>query len=401
MDLNEAKIAVDQILDEESQRPTIFYELRGKDFKERLRELVLSMENARELRNRSMGQHGSPVREVSETPEIHELRSTNYKLLMSVYSQIPENNRFELIAHILRRVEKGGPRYNPCPPSYIFPQFLETVCELPLVAEFSIRTGNAEHFFQATTKTDIPTIPLAIMMLHLETTLTLQWNMFSSEQLAQVSERLEPLRKMAEQQMEPSRVQSGKVVHNERYQRGRERQSRQIVDSIDHIAQYCERARYFYLKGALQQKTIIEVENDKFKVEEFLSNLGFSDSLMLALNEAEKDYRDSASPFELKNCLIHFRGFMEHLHLEAAQYIAKIMPGSVHDWDTSTAFLRKNGYITIQQEKFARGIHALISDEWVHPLMSERIFARVLRNVIIEYGFMFLTIMNEKGVVLS
>jgi hypothetical protein len=33
--------------------------------------------------------------------------------------------------------------------------------------------------------------------------------------------------------------------------------------------------------------------------------------------------------------------------------------------------------------------------------MSERIFARVLRNVIIEYGFMFLTIMNGKGVNLT
>jgi hypothetical protein len=71
---------------------------------------------------------------------------------------------------------------------------------------------------------------------------------------------------------------------------------------------------------------------------------------------------------------------------------------STHDWDTSTAFLRKEGYITVQQEKFARGIYALISDEGVHPLMSERVFARVLRNVTIEYGFMFLTVMHGKGV---
>jgi hypothetical protein len=148
----------------------------------------------------------------------------------------------------------------------------------------------------------------------------------------------------------------------------------------------------------LQQNINVVVENDRAKIENFLTKLGFSAQMMQALNEAEKDYRDSESPFELKNALTHLRGFIEHLHLEAAQHIAKTVPGSAHDWDTSTAFLRKEGYITVQQEKFACGIYALISDEGVHPLMSERVFARVLRNVIIEYGFMFLTIMGDKGV---
>jgi hypothetical protein len=67
--------------------------------------------------------------------------------------------------------------------------------------------------------------------------------------------------------------------------------------------------------------------------------------------------------------LTHLRGFIEHLQLEAAQHIATTIPGSTQDWDTSTAFLRKHCYITVQQEKFARGIYALISDEGVHPLI--------------------------------
>ncbi len=44
-----------------------------------------------------------------------------------------------------------------------------------------------------------------------------------------------------------------------------------------------------------------------------------------------------------------------------------ILPGAL-DLALSR-FLRKHDFITTQQEKFARGIYALISDEGVHPLM--------------------------------
>ncbi len=247
----------------------------------------------------------------------------------------------------------------------------------------------------------MPTRALAIMMIHLEEIFALQWNLFSNDQFRGIYEWLKPLRDMADKQTHSSRGTRVQMVENLDYNPGRQAETSQIVDSIDHIAGYCQRGRFFYLKGTLQQNTNIEVENDKARVEEFLKKLGFSGDLMSALNEAEKDLRDSASPFELKNCLTHLRGFIEHLHLEAAEQIAKTTPGSAHDWDTSTAFLRKRDYITAQQEKFARGIYSLISDEGVHPLMSERIFARVLRNVIIEYGFMFLTIMDGKGVKLT
>ena len=237
------------------------------------------------------------------------------------------------------------------------------------------------------------------MMIQLEETFALQWNLFSNEQLAHVYEWLKPLREMADKQTHSARgPRSRQMVQNSDYKLGREREANQIVDSIDRIASYCQRGRFFYLKGTLQQNTNVEVENDKSRVEDFLQQLGFSAAMKQALNEAEKDFRASASPFEFKNCLTHLRGFLEHLHLEAAQHIAKTVQGSTHDWDTSTSFLRKRDYITPQQEKFARGIYALISDQGVHPLMAERIFARVLRNVIIEYGFMFLTIMNAKGV---
>ena len=386
MELNEAKFAVDQILHEECQRPTIYYEDVGEGVG---------------ARKNLWAQRKDKIRDVTGMPQIFRFGGDNYDLLMAVYGQLPEKSRQDLIVYELLRVECGGTHVFPKPKDYSFPSFANYVSELPLVAEFSIRTGHGEQFFQATAKAKFPTTSLAIMMIQLEETFALQWNLFSRDQLARVYGWLKPLRETADKQTHSSRGTPGKMVENPHYMRGRERESQQIVDSIDRIAGYCQRGRFFYLKDALQQNTNVEVENDKSKVEEFLSRLGFSTDLMRALNEAEKNFRDSASPFELKNCLTHFRGFVEHLHLEAAQHIAKTIPGSTHDWDTATSFLRKHDFITTQQEKFARGIYALISDEGVHPLMSARIFARVLRNVIIEYGFMFLSIMNEKGVNLT
>jgi hypothetical protein len=406
MELSEAKLAVDQILHEECQRPTIQYKDVANEWVSRYKELSTDEIAAWTKitgtpRKNLLAQRKEKIREVTETPHIFRFGGTNYDLLMAVYGQLPEQSRLDLVAYILQRVERCCTYVASRPEDYSFPSFANNVCELPLVAEFSIRTGHAEQLLLATTKAKVPTESLAIMMIQLEETFALQWNLFSSDQLAQIYEWLQPLREVADKQTHSSRGTWGKMVQNRDYKPGRERESNQIVASIDRVAGYCQRGRFFYLKGALQQNTNVEVENDKSKVEEFLTRLGFSPDMMRALNEAEKDFRDSASPFELKNCLTHMRGFIEHLHLEAAQHIAKTTLGSAHDWDTSTSFLRKHDYITAQQEKFARGIYALISDEGVHPLMSEPVFARVLRNVIIEYGFMFLTIMNGKGLKLT
>lgn len=402
MELTEAKTAADQILDEECQRPTIGYEDIANEWVNRSKELspdeIAAWQKITGTPRKNLwAQRKDTVRAVTETPHIFRLSGVNYDLLMSVYGGIAIEDRPALVNYILRRVERGGTHVVFRADDY-FPNFVGNVCELPLVAEFCTRIGQGEQLLRATAEAKVPTKALAIMMIQLEETFALQWNLFSNEQLSHVYEWLWSLRVMADKQTHSARGTRGAMVQNPEYRPGRERESNQIVDSIDLIAGYCQRGRFFYLKGTLQQNTNVEVENDKSRVEESLKKLGFSNVLMQALNEAEKDFRSSASPFEFKNCLTHMRGFLEHLHLEAAQHIAKTLPGSTHDWNTSTAFLRKHDYITGQQEKFARGIYALISDEGVHPLMAGRLFARVLRNVIIEYGFMFLTIMDGKGV---
>jgi hypothetical protein len=48
----------------------------------------------------------------------------------------------------------------------------------------------------------------------------------------------------------------------------------------------------------------------------------------------------------------------------------------VDKWDPTLEFLKKESFLSLQQDKLARGLYALLSDEGIQPLRSEREFAR-------------------------
>ena len=309
MEITEAKLAVDQILDEERERPTIGYEDIANDWVKRYKEMTpeeiaawtkitsVPRKNLFALREES-------PRSVTETPQIFQFKGTNFDLLMSIYGSVNENERPQLVDYLLQCVASGGTRTNYKPDNYPFPVFAGAVCELPLVAEFCIRTGNIEPFFVATAKPTMPTYSLAIMMRQLEETIALNWDWFSNEQLREIPKWLAPLRKIADRQTHSARgPRGGPMVNNPHYIMGHEREANQIVKSIDDIAKECRQARFWYLKGRLQRTVNIEVESDKSRVEGFLTKLGFSDDMIKTLNAAENDYRSTTNPFELKSCL--------------------------------------------------------------------------------------------------
>jgi len=89
-------------------------------------------------------------------PQIFRFGGINYDLLMAVYGQLPEKSRQDLIVHLLLRVERGGTYVFPNPEDYSFPSFANNVSELPLVAEFSIRTGHGGTVFPCNGKSKGP-----------------------------------------------------------------------------------------------------------------------------------------------------------------------------------------------------------------------------------------------------
>jgi hypothetical protein len=409
MEIVEATQAVDQIMNEERERPTIGYEDIANEWVSRRMEMtaeeIVAWNKITSVPRKNLSaQRAESPRPVTETPHIFRFSGTNFDLLVSVHGGVNEDARPQLIKHILQRVESGGTRTYDRPSNYTFPSFSGKVCELPLVAEFCIRTGNIEPFFAATAKPKMPTDPLAIMMRQVEEIIALNWNWFSNEQLGMVSTWLAPLRKIAHLQTYVMRGprKGGPIEQNPHYIMGHESEANQIVKSIDGITKECEQARFWYLKGALQRTVNLEVESDKAKIEGFLTKIGFSNQMIGALNAAEDDYRSTINPFELKSCLGHLRSFLEHLHREAAKSIAAAAGDTVVDrWGDATVYLRQHGYFTNQHEAFITSLYTLISDTSVHPLGAEREYARLLRNVVIEYGVMFLTALAKRGVKVS
>jgi hypothetical protein len=235
-------------------------------------------------------------------------------------------------------------------------------------------------------------------------TVSLNFNLFTEAELKDMPESLSGLRQMAENVTWQSRRERGttKMVDNPNYKSGFSAEGRTLVEAIDAFLEECWKAHYLYVKGSLQQRRNPEIEADKASVLGFLEKLGFSATMVQALNVAERNYRDTASAFDLKNCLGIIRSFYEHLHIDAGQALAKTENVTVVDeWDPTITFLKNRSHITPQQEKFARGLFTLLSDEGVHALVAEREFARLLRNMVIEYGVVFLSILDKKGVKLS
>jgi hypothetical protein len=155
----------------------------------------------------------------------------------------------------------------------------------------------------------------------------------------------------------------------------------------------CGEARFLYLKGSLLHGLNVEVNQHKESVVSYLQRLGFSPVLIGSLDEVEKLYR-STSPFELKSSLGHLRSFLETLHADTAQRLqlqSAEYRNARSGWGSNTLYLRTQGLLSKQEEDLVTSLYTLISDTGIHPPIAEREYARMLRNVVIEYGLLLLS----------
>jgi hypothetical protein len=338
-------------------------------------------------------------REISEIPEIYRYESVNLGLIQVLFGQVSEGDRDEFIDGILYLIEHGG--YTQLHAEHHFPKFDGLVSELPLIAEFVIRNGYTQNFFSRLGKAVKPTTGLAVLMLQLEDMVSLNFTRLSAKDYSMFPAWLGPVREMADRQTHASRgPRAGAMVKNPHYKPGSERVAAQIVKSVDNLFGQSKQAKYLYLKGALQQSTNLEIESDKSKVEGYLDSLGFDPLLTATLKRAEDLYNATSDAFDLKSCLGHLRSFLESLHIQACAAIAGPKDSLPAKWGSATVFLRDHGVISQKDEAFITTLYTLVSDEAIHPLIAEREYARLFRNIVIEYGLLFLATLQKKGVTL-
>jgi hypothetical protein len=372
MERGEAFEKATQILHDESVRPTLSYDASL----DRISRAGIALENARKYSQ----QRQPRPRSVHPFPNEFEFKSVNYDLLMTLYSQVQASERSDFIVALLGR-RSGSTSSN---------------SELALLAEFCVRTGHKPELIQAIRESPT-TRGLARLLEQLEDTIQLNFNLFSDGELKQLGTTLKHLRAQANR--EAARVANLPLIGPPReHEPNPYATARNIAEICAGLIEQCKQARYFYLKGALQKNANLEVNSDKGKVESYLTNLGFSGPLLEALNAAEQQFRDSATPFELKSCLGHLRSFLEGLHEQACKcYAAKAATTAPKKWGQATRMLRDTGFLSAQEENFAASLYTMISDEGVHPLIAEPEYARLLRNVVIEYGLLFLTKLEKSG----
>jgi hypothetical protein len=404
MDLAQALQDAMHIFEEERVRPTLGYRYVSKEWPQSMKweEYTLKPQGYTSVTAGIAGlgkMRTMRPREVVEDPKAYQFESVNFDLLLAIMNQLAPERRPEFVGWLVNTLLTAAPvkRHEHQIP---FPSWSHLTSSLSLLAEFCIRTGHAQTLLDGTHQLKMPSSAVAIMLMEIEEIIALNYNLFSRAEIDNLPKSLAYLREISDLQTWSSKRQRGKPeITNPKYRQGYNLQGSEIVKAVDGITQECNQARYFYLKGVLQRSTNLEIESDKTKVIGFLDSLGFDPKLIASLAKAESLYRASADAFDLKSCLGHIRSFYEHLNIDGGQAIAKDMSTTVLDkWDPTITFLKNRSFLTEPQEKFARGLYTLLSDEGVHPLITEREFARLLRNMVIEYGLMFLTMLQKKGI---
>jgi hypothetical protein len=247
MDISEALEKAWRVLEEEEVEPTLGYRyMPPSDQSDRVPEL-----QAMAAYNLALERSQRP-RKVHEDPKLYAFQSTNFDLLIKLFSQVADADRATFVSTLLTSVRKPiAARANR---TARFPTFQGETSALALLAEFCIRTGHLKELLAATAEPKMPAGSLAIMLKEIEEIIALNFNLFSDSELAAIPPALATLREIAERQTYSARgVRGGPMKNSPHYKQGFSEVGNEIVEAIDRITEECRKVRFWYLMGALQE----------------------------------------------------------------------------------------------------------------------------------------------------
>jgi hypothetical protein len=389
MELREAIDKANQILDEERSSPTVEYSLRleaiktGGPFGDAV--AALAIVNESQILQSIRSQR---PRQIENNPRKWEFKSVNYNLLCALLSRVPEDLRPAFLASVLARLaSKPG-----CSKSKgnIQPSWNGLVSEFPLVAEFCVRSGAKEMFFRVLAELRLD-YGHALLFRAIEDMVALNFTVLPESDYKRLTTAIISTGYTAREQLK---------VYKDRGAAGSDEIAfyREVVEATEGIKEECRKAQYLYLKGTLLEGLNLEVNQDKAVVESYLKTQGFSDGLIECLNYADRIYLSASSGFEFKTCMAHLRSFMEKLHSEglAKFHIASTSPPG-REWGRQLNQLQVQGMLTKTEETYVAALYTLLSDEGVHPIIAEKEYARLARNVVVEYALLFLRKLEKLG----
>lgn len=381
MNLHDAIQKAGQILDQERIEPTVRYETAP----------TVTVTHAIAALGGPLNERGKHPRTIQEHPEEFQFDSTNFDLLCAILDQVPDQRRPALLASVCSRISDERSYRHRSVEVLGAGSWKRCSSELPLVAEFLVRRGEKRLLLRALSEA-APSPGLTLLLMQLEEMIALNFTLFTDQEFQQLVPAVAIIRRtvanLGNRPKPNSTIESNTIYHLRR----------EVPEVCDSVLEGCRKARYLYVKGSLLPGMNLEVNQDKSRVRTFLEKLGFEQLLIESLEEAERLYRTAATPFELKSCVGHLRSFLEQLHLQACALALKKFGGCLPSkWGEALKYLRGQDILTAKEELFAAQFYALMSDTSVHPLVAEREYARLMRNMSIEYGLLLLTKLEKLG----
>jgi len=395
MELREALSKADQILDEERVSPTVNYDCAPQTEQGVTKAFVAiaGTLNLATMRNER-------PRRIIENPTWYRFRSTNYDLLCAILTRLSENDRPAFISGVALRLVSppGCMRRNY---SVAFPGWNNLSSELPLVAEFIVRNHGKAQLIRALFEAQ--RIPgHAPLLRQLEEMIALNYTVFTDsdyETLASAMVNISANAAAKERRYRTLSLVERKKVDAEILETSAIGLCLEVEASSKAIAEQCRKARYLYLRGSLSEGLNLEVNQDKIAVEQYIQQYGFPHTLVESMNEAERLYRDGATPFDFKGSMGNLRSFLENVHGEAMPALhAKFGGQFPQKWGEGLAYLSRNQVLSKTEEQFVASLYTLISDEGIHPLIAEKEDARLTCNIVIEYALRFFRKVEKLGV---
>lgn len=322
-------------------------------------------------------------------------RSVNYDLLLALLGHVNESSKASLFDTIVTRI--GDPTaFARAEHPLQYPYWNPFVSELPLIAELCVRHGQKATLFHAISLAE-SSPAILILLLQLEDMLSFNFNLFSEEELKECEAAIDSF--IVLRQSHPRRDYVGQY----QWKNGQRSHLAYFWQELDatckSVKQECRRGQYLYLKGHLLKQTNLEVNQDKEAVVGFLQSLAFNPTLIESLEKSEELYRTASSPFDLKSSMSHLRSFLENLHIEAAGRVAaKSASARPSKWGQAILLLRQQNILTEKEEDLVSAFYTVVSDNAIHPLIAEREYARLMRNIAIEYGLLLLSKLEKANV---
>lgn len=379
MDLQNAIDKAQQILDQERAEPTISYsQMFTREIASAMGTLALAS---------TRGAH-----HIREDPRSCLFQSANFDLLSVLLDQVPQAERPAFFGVLRSRILDDKAFRHKYRDVLSAGSWKQCSSELPLIAEFLTRRGDKQLLIGALS--EAPVGPgQTLLLVQVQEIIALNFTLFREDEYPLLLAAIESIHRTVEQRAGQRKRSQDTVESNSIYHACRE-----MPEVCVHIKETCRKARYLYVKSELSLDTNLEINQDENAVRSFLEDLGFSHLLVQSLNEMERSYRAAATPFELKSSMSHLRSFLEGVHLEACSAANKKFGGSIPaKWGDSLPYLRDHGVLTLKEEHLVSALYTLMSDTAVHPLIAEREYARLMRNMSIEYGLLLLTKLNKLG----